>query len=572
MKNQTLASWITRRATISPRRVAVICEGKQWTYAELSERTVRLAHALIGLGVRRGDRVGFYGPNSNGHLETLFACSLLGAIWVPVHFRFGVREVTHAINQSGCTVLVFAPEGAATIERLRPHLGVRTYVATSAAPANTLDYEQLLAQASAEPIDRGVSPEDICLICYTSGTTGTNKGVVLTHGNMVANVYNLLSRSDYMSGDVMLTAAPLFRMGGLGLLTPVFFKGAACVILPNFDPERALELIEQHRVTILFNGPRQFEQMWRSPKFATADLSSIRFCLCGGDVVSPELIRAYLERGITFQQGYGLTETSPAALLLDEHDVLERNGSAGSALLLNDVRIVREDMTTATPGEIGELVIRGPNVMKGYWEQGDIDDQVFAGGWLHTGDAARMDADGFVFIVDRIKDAMTLGFEKVYPSEIEGVLATHPAVAEAAVIALEQDGRERPLAFVVVRAGHKPTTEELGFFCWQRLPPERVPTEVRVIAEMPRNPNGKLMRRKLRELALAPATKPAATGNGVPRPMVDPAAATGPAVPTAARTATPAPAPAAKPAAARPVTPAAAPAPAPQAASAPTDK
>ena len=528
VKNQSLATWIVRRARISANRVAVVYDGKHTTYAELADRSLRLAHGLISLGVRRGDRVGIFAPNHQAHLESLFACNLLGAIWVPLHFRFSAPELVHAINESGCVVLIFAPEGAATIDRLRPELGVRTYIATANAPAHTEDYEQLIAKADRAPIDREVTADDICLICYTSGTTGLNKGVVLTHGNMVANVYNVLSRSDYISTDIMLTAAPLFRMGGLGMLTPVFFKGATCVILAGWDADKAIEMIEHHRVSVLFNGPKQFEQIARSPKFATADLTSIRYCICGGDVVSPELIQTYLDRGITFQQGYGLTEASPACLLLDETDVMERNGSAGSALLLNEIRVVREDMTDVDPGEIGELVLRGPNVMKGYWERGDLDEHVFAGGWLHTGDAARLDEDGFVFIVDRVKDAMLLGFEKVYPSEIERVLAGHPAVNEAAVVSYEQGGRERPVAFVVLKAGHKTPVDGLAFFCWQRLSPDRVPSEVRIVTELPRNPNAKLMRRKLREMAMAaPVKRPA--GNGVPKPIVDPRATTGPA-------------------------------------------
>lgn len=516
MNHQTLATWIIRRAAITPQQVAIIYKGESRTYAELAERTLRLAHALKDLGIRKGDRVGFFAPNHPAHLETLFACGLLGAIWVPLHFRFGADELIHAINESGCLALVYAPEGQGMVDKIREQLTVRTYIATERSAEYALEYEKLLAEASHEPIEREVTPEDVCLIAYTSGTTGINKGVVLTHANVVINVFNLLSRIDYVSSDIMLTAAPLFRMGGLGLLMPVFFKGATAVILPAYDPDEALELIEKYRVSVFFNGPRQFDQMQRSPRFKSADLSSMRFCICGGDVVPQTLIQAYLERGIVFQQGYGLTETSPAALLLDEKDVMERNGSAGSPLLLNEAKVVRSDLSEVSPKEIGELLIRGPNVMKGYWERGDIDKEVFVGGWLRTGDAATVDEAGFFYIVDRVKDAMLLSGARVYPSQIEKILATHPAVEEAAVIGIEEDGEEKPLAFVCLKADSDARVEEILFHSWKRLPSAWVPTEIRVIKEMPRNPNGKLMRRSLRKLALEQPTTRAKRASAPP--------------------------------------------------------
>lgn len=502
MKNQSLASWIARRAVTSGRRTAIIYDDVSRTYAELHDRVLRLAHALQELGVRPGDRVAFLGPNHPGHLESLFACGTLGAIAVPLHFRFGPTELVHAINEARCEVLIFAPESAAVVDSIRGSLCVRRYIATArsaGAPDYALDYEELLARASVEPMDRAVVHDDVALINYTSGTTGINKGVVLTHGNLVYNVFNFMSCSDYVSDDVMLTAAPLYRMGGLGTMLPIFFKGAAVVILADFQPERALELIERHRVTVLFNGPKQFAQIAASPKFKGADLSTIRFAICGGDVVPSNLIRIYLERSITFQQGYGLTETSPLVLLLDKNDMLERTGSAGKPPLFTETRVLREDLTEAAPGEIGELCVRGPNVMAGYWEHPEWTDQAFVGEWLRTGDAAKVDADGFIYLVDRVKDAMTLGGQRVYPAEIENALLEHPMVADCAVI---PEG-DAPVAYVVVKPGAHVEPAELVAEWARRLPPNRAPRHVRLVADLPRNVNGKLMRRKLRELAAA---------------------------------------------------------------------
>jgi fatty-acyl-CoA synthase len=496
MKNQSLANWIARRAVLSGRRTAIIYKDVRRTYAELHDRVLRLAHALQELGVRPGDRVAFLGPNHPGHLESLFACGTLGAISVPLHFRFGAAELVNAINEARCEVLIFAPESAAMVETIRTSLCVRTFIATGNPPGFALDYEALLARAKTEPMDRVVEPRDIALINFTSGTTGTNKGVVLTHGNLIYNVLNFLSCSDYVSDDIMLTAAPLYRMGGLGTMLPIFFKGAAVVIVGDFQPELALELIERHRVTVLFNGPKQFAQVAASPKFKDADLSSVRFAICGGDVVPQNLIKIYLERSITFQQGYGLTETSPLVLLLDKADMLERSGSAGKPPLFTETRILRDDLTDAAPGEIGELVVRGPNVMAGYWEHPEWTREAFAGEWLRTGDAAKVDADGFVYVIDRVKDAMILDGRRVYPAEIEIVLAGHPTLADCAVIA---EG-EAPIAFVVAKPGCEAKPDELISYCAGQLPPHMALKQIRVVADLPRNVNGKLMRRKLREL------------------------------------------------------------------------
>ncbi|HET7500969.1 MAG TPA: AMP-binding protein [Kofleriaceae bacterium] len=508
MNHHSLAGWIARRAAVSGKRTALIYQDRRTTYAELHGRVLRLAHALRELGVRPGDRIGFLGPNHPGHLESLFASGTLGAISVLLHFRFSASELVHAINEARCEVVLFTPESAAIVEEIRPALCVRHYVATDRPPASApaagfaLDYEELLARAPATPIDRAVDPHDVAIIAYTSGTTGANKGVVLSHGNLVYNVFNFLSCSDYVSDDIMLTAAPLYRMGGLGTLLPVFFKGAAVVLLADFHAERTFDLVERHRVTILFNGPNQFAQLAASPRFKDADLSSVRFCMCGGDVVPAYLIATYLERSVTFQQGYGLTEAAPLVLLLDKADVLDRAGSAGQPPLFVETRVVREDLADVAPGEIGELVVRGPNVMSGYWEHPEWTAQAFAGEWLRTGDAARRDGDGFIYIVDRVKDAMVLAGQRVYPAEIERVVTGHPAVADCAVIA--HDGA--PIAFVVARPASAVVPAELVLHCRRQLAAHLVPAQIHVIAELPRNINGKLMRRTLRELAAAPAS------------------------------------------------------------------
>lgn len=499
MRNCGISSWIVRRAQTSPERIAVIHEDEPWTYARLAERVIRLANGLRADGIRRGDRVAYLGPNHPAHLETLFACGLLGAVAVPLHTRFEPDTIAGVINNTGCATLIFASALAPTVADIRDKLCVRSYLANGSVPGFARSYEGLLSSASGELVDGKVELDDTCLIAHTSGTTGDIKGVVITHRNMMFNVLNILSCIDYVSSDVLLTPAPLYRMGALGSVMPLFFKGAT-VVLASPRPSEILEAIERHRATVLFSVPRHFEAVMHAEEFAAADLSSLRFCLCGGDVVREPVIRTYLDRGLTFQQGYGLTEATLLALSLDAEDVLERMGSVGRPPLFADVRVARADLTEAAPGEIGEIVIRGPNVTTGYWERPDLDQTRFTDGWLRTGDGARRDDDGFVYLVGRVADALVIAGETVYPRPIERVLETHPSVLAAAVIAATEGDREMAVTVAVPRSGHVLDGQALWDHCAQHLPAAHVPRVVYTIDSLPRNVSGKVMRRDLRAL------------------------------------------------------------------------
>lgn len=305
-----------------------------------------------------------------------------------------------------------------------------------------------------------------------------------------------------LSIDVLLQAAPLYRLGGLGVVAlPGLFKGAELVVTPSVDPDELLSVIERHRVTILFGSPGLFRALLESPRAAHAELSTLRFCICGGDSVPEALIRAWLERGVRFQQGYGLTEAAPLALLLDAEEMAARVGAAGRPPFFTDVRVVHPDMADAAPGENGEIVIHGPNVMLGYWGRPEATDAAIThGGWLHSGDAARVEADGHVYVLGRTADAIELAEATVYPEEIEGELYRHPAVAECAVVGFSEGDDIAVAAFVVCRPGRACEAEELLTFLAGRLPPERVPRRVELVEALPKNANGKLIRLRLREL------------------------------------------------------------------------
>jgi fatty-acyl-CoA synthase len=500
--NQGVGSWTARRARKTPHRVAVVYEGREWTYRELHERVTRLAHALRGLGVRRGDRVAYLGPNHPAYLETLFAAGVTGAVFVPLNPRLAGPELAHVLADSGSRVLIAAPAFAETVAKLRVEVHLDAFVTVDGTSPPAIGYERLLASARTDPIDEPVSHEDLCLIMYTSGTTGRPKGAMLSHGNIIWNSVNVVVDCDLAGDEVALLCAPLFHTAGLNMTClPVMLKGGTVVLVAAFEPARMLDLIEEHRVTFMFGVPAMYNAMSASPRWPGADLSSLRTLTCGGAPVPGATIGTYLRRGLTFIQGYGMTEASPGVLLLDKDQVTKKAGSAGVPHFFSDVRVVRPDRSDTAPGEKGEVVVQGPNVMKGYWGQPEATVAAMGdGAWFHSGDVAVVDEDGYVFIVDRVKDMIISGGENVYPAEVEDALYAHPAVAECAVIGVpDERWGEVGRAVVVRRSGVDATEEELLGFLVDRLAGYKIPKSVRFVGELPRSGTGKVFKKHLRE-------------------------------------------------------------------------
>ncbi|MDX3758076.1 o-succinylbenzoate--CoA ligase [Streptomyces sp. AK02-04a] len=494
MRNEGLGSWPARRARKTPHRTALIHGDTTVSYAELYARTTRLAHALRALGLRRGDRIAYLGPNHPSYLETLFAAGTLGAVFVPLNARLAGPEIAHQLGDSGAKVLVYAPSLAGLVAGLPGNVHVRTFVEVGSR------YEELIGQAAEEPIDQPVAAEDMCIIMYTSGTTGRPKGAMLTHGNLTWNAVNVLVDHDLTADERALVSAPLFHTAGLNMLTlPVLLKGGTCVLVESFDPAATLDLIERHRITFMFGVPTMFDQVARHPRWADADLSSLRILTCGGSPVPTPLIAAYQERGLTFLQGYGMTEASPGTLFLDAEHAVGKAGSAGVPHFFSDVRVVRPDFTPVDIGETGEVVVRGPHVMPGYWGLPDETAAVFADGWFRSGDAARVDEDGYVFIVDRIKDMIISGGENIYPAEIEDLLLGHPGIVECAVIGVADDKwGEVPRAVVVPREGVQLDPDEVLASLAGHLAKYKIPKSVVVVDELPRTASGKLLKARVR--------------------------------------------------------------------------
>ncbi|GAA2786847.1 long-chain fatty acid--CoA ligase [Saccharopolyspora taberi] len=502
MRNEGLGCWPARRARMTPHRTAFVSGGKSLTYAEFADRTTRLAAQLRSAGVEPGARVAYLGPNHLAFVETMFAVHQLGGIFVPLNFRLAAREIAYMLDDSGPVALIYAPECAGVVRELGER-GERLVALADPAPGE-LDYERWLADGSTAPIDVPVRLDDTALILYTSGTTGRPKGAMLTHGNLVWNTCNVLVGVDLTSQDRTLVSAPLFHVAALDqTLLPTFVKGGCSVITSTWDVDTCYDLIEELGITWMFGVTTMFADLARSPRWAEADLSSLRTVMSGGAAVPESLIRTYQERGLVFCQGYGMTETAPGATFLEASESLRKVGSAGVPVFFADVRVVRPDLTDAAPGEPGEVLIKGPNVTPGYWrDPGATAAALTEDGWLRSGDVGKLDEEGHLYLVDRVKDMFISGGENVYPAEVERAVFEHPAVAEAAVIGVaDEKWGEVGKAFVVCHPGTRLTREELRSFLLPRLAKYKIPAHLAVVDELPRTGSGKITKARLREIS-----------------------------------------------------------------------
>jgi fatty-acyl-CoA synthase len=502
MKDQGLGSWTRRRARMTPGKAALVQDGRTTTYAALHRDATRLAHGLRQRGIGRGDRVAFLGLNSVELVLAMFATAKLAAVFVPVNTRLAPPELAYVLEHSGARTLlvedaladaVAAPEVAA--------LGLDP-VRFSRDGGRGLD--DVLAGSTGgavEEIDEPVELDDVFMIQYTSGTSGRPKGVMLSHGNIAWNVYNLLVDIDLGSEETALVTAPLFHTAALNqVLFPTLLKGGTALLEARFDAVRAIDLIESEQVSLLFGVTSMYLALAAAPRFAEADLSSLRLALSGGAPIPEALLHAWLDRGLMIVQGYGLTEASPGTTMLRAADGVRKLGSAGTSCFFTDVRVVDPDGEDVPVGRPGEVLVSGPNVTAGYWRDDEATARAFTGEWLHTGDLALVDDEGHLRIVDRLKDMYISGGENVYPAEVEAALHSHPDVAECAVIGVPDDRwGEVGRAFVVLREDAVVTEADLTAHLDGRLARYKLPRSVEFVLELPHNASGKLLKSRLRE-------------------------------------------------------------------------
>jgi fatty-acyl-CoA synthase len=475
--------------------VALIAGDCSLTYSELAVRGRRLANGLQTLGVAKGDRVAWLGPNHPAFLESMFAAGLLGAAMAPVNHRLDEAEISWVLEDVKPRVLIQHATGAAAVRSSNSR-----QVTVGGSLNGATDFEALIAGSPGHAVEETVGLDDLCLLPHTSGTTGRPKGVMLTHGNLTWNVVNLLTCADFRSDDVTIALAPFFRVGGTGVnVLPVLFMGGAVVVPGEVQSDDILRLTEQHHVTVGFGNPDILGSLTRSKLWPNADLSAVRFLVTGGAPVPEPLIRTYLERGLTLLQGYGLSEAAPVALLLQPESALSKVGSAGTPPLFVDIKIVGSAGADVGSRQAGELLVRGPNVMAGYWNRPEETAAALTpDGWLRTGDVARPDEDGYIWIVGRVADSFVCHGQVVHPGDVERVLLSHPAVADAGVAAVPEPGGEQvPKAFVVPAPGTETTEQELLAWCREHLAAHQVPAAVTFVDHLPRNSVGKLIRAEL---------------------------------------------------------------------------
>ena len=499
MRNEGIGSWPYRRVRLSPDKTAITFRGRTTTYLDLDDRVARLAHALRSLGVGRGDRVALLSTNHPGYLEALFASGLLGAIFVPLNARLTAPEVEYALQDSGAAVLIHSRELG---EIARTAAGDATRVVLDgAADPHAVGYEEVIAAADPSRIDEPVSHDDPCFIMYTSGTTGRPKGVVLTHGNIVFSAMNAIIDVDLDSHESALVCAPLFHTAALDFVAlPTLLKGGNVVIEEGFEAGRILQVLEHERITYTFGVPTMFDALSAHPDWETTDLSSIRRVIVAAAPVPERTLRTCTERGIRICQGYGLTETGPGALILVPDDVERKLGTAGVPHFFTDVRIVDAEGHQVASGERGEIQICGPNVMREYWNRPDATRDAFTDGrWLRSGDIGVADADGFVAVVDRLKDVIISGGENLYPAEVESAILEMPGITDCAVFGVPHEKwGEVGRAAVTLEDGCELDHDGLVAFLAPRLAKYKIPRSLVAVDEIPRNATGKIRKDRLR--------------------------------------------------------------------------
>ena len=497
-----IADWIRDHAQRAPNRTAIRFDGHDLTYAAFAQQIERVASALAACGVRMGRCVSYLGLNRPEELALLFACARLGALFMPLNWRLAAPEHRERLLDCPPAVLVvedgFVAQTVAYADTLPP----MTRVAIGAAPEGWITFEALLAQASAPVHDQAIAPRQPLLVCHTSGSTGQPKGVLLTQGALITNAANSVALHDMTADDRILTNLPLFHVGGLNnQTTPALQAGATVVLHSKFDPAATFDAIEQERITLTVLVPTQLTMMMALPRWQSADFSRLRMVTTGSTIVPEHLIRAVHGRGVPLVQIYGLTETCPIAAYLRPEDAMRKAGSTGKAAPCCEVRVVDSDDRDVAPGVRGEILIRGDNVMAGYWKQPQATTVALAGGWFHSGDIGHFDADGFLWIDGRAKDMIISGGENIAPAEIENVLLECPDVAEVAVVGRpDANWGEVVVAVVAPKDGRALTSERLLSMLDGRIARYKHPRQMLVVDELPKTALGKVRKEDVRRL------------------------------------------------------------------------
>ncbi|MFY0312137.1 class I adenylate-forming enzyme family protein [Leisingera sp. D0M16] len=496
-----------------PNHTALVYEDRRWTYSEWLGRVRRFAQALSDLGVRPGDRVAFYVSTSENSVTTYFACQFLGAVAVPLNFRLSPGEAAYVIQDSGARVLVYgrsltenALKIAAQVRSVHDFIGCAYDVANIPEGHHHFD---TLAEQTVDRDEPRPAPEstDISALVYTSGTTGRPKGVIHTHANDMAIAMNCVMEYSLSHRDNALHIAPLYHVGGMqAYFLPHLMVGGTNVVIGRYEAEKTLETLQSERITTLFAVPTQIQEMLFHPRFKDYDVSKLRLITTGGAAISS----ATMERVIgefcpNIYNGYGMTEAS-LTLVLHPEDALAKLGSCGKPTLISECRVIANDPArevppseTVAPGEIGQLIVRGPQAMEGYWNKPFETQKKLKAGWIYTGDLFSKDGEGFYYFHGRADDMIVSGGENIYPREVEEILYRCPGVREAAVAGLPDEKWGQIVTAFVVRSDDGLTAEAIDAFfkASDDIAPYKRPKRITFIDSLPLNPSGKVLKREL---------------------------------------------------------------------------
>lgn len=497
--------WIAHHANTRPSKLAILdlYSGRRFTYAEVHNRVARLAGFFQdSLSVNHGDRVAVLSQNTSDIFEIQFACARLGAIFQPLNFRLTIPELAFIVSDAAPVVLIVDIDFAEVGWELARRCGI-SHTINLRGDGGDSGYEQGIADARPITSMTEQTLDDVCAIMYTSGTTGRPKGATITHGMAFYNAANTLVPARIGSDSVQLVFLPLFHIAALNAFAnPVFYAAGTAIIMRTFTPCDALNAMNDAAlgITHMTAVPVMYQSMAQADEFKTTDFSRIRMPLVGAAPVPLQILNTWRKRGVEIQQGYGMTETAGAVLLVDKAETLRKIGTAGTPFLHTDMRVVDTHGEDVAAGKRGELWIKGPIVTPGYWNRPDANEKDFTDGWLHTGDAVVRDDDGYYTIVDRQKDMYISGGENVYPAEVEDVLYQLEEISEVAVIGVpDEKWGEVGYAVVVLKTDAELSPKQLLDHCQGKLAPYKHPHHVLFAGELPRSATGKLQKHILRE-------------------------------------------------------------------------
>jgi len=514
MRNN-IGQFLSKRAHLNPTMEALVdvATGRRLNYREIDLRANKLANAMHGLGVSKGDRVAILMMNGVEYFESFTGLAKIGAVVVPLNWRLLADELSYILKDSGATTLIYGSDFSETVCDLNGRGGGGTDIVNWVEFCDegherdlfSTGYNDLTNRASDVAPEITAGDDDDVFIMYTSGTTGLPKGALHTHNTMTWALITISTTAEFRYKDRFAIALPMYHVGALLPAVVTVYIGGTCIMLRQFDPKLMWEVTEQEKLTTNLAVPAMLNFMLQVPEFQKYDISNLRWIMSGASPVPASLIETYRDIGIEVHQVYGITEAGGPGTLISPDDAMVKIGSAGKAFFHTTVKVVDGDGKETEPGEPGELLIKGAHVMKGYWNNPEATAETIRDGWLHTGDIALRDEDGFITIHDRVKDMIISGGENVYPAELENIITSHPGVADVAVIGQDSDRwGESPFA-VVVRADENLTESDVLKHCDGKMARFKQPKGVSFIDEIPRNPTGKPLKRVLRNQFPGPA-------------------------------------------------------------------